>query len=45
MHEYVTQNNEELTSYSIGEGRDRRLVIDLKENAPVTTESTIETTV
>jgi len=43
MHEYVTQNNEELTSYSIGEGRDRRLVIDLKENAPITESSSTET--
>ena len=44
MHEYVTQNNQELTSYSIGEGRDRRLVIDLKENAPVDEKSQTETT-
>ena len=34
VHEYVTQNYPDLTSYSTGEGRDRRLVIDLKENAP-----------
>jgi spoIIIJ-associated protein len=30
MHEHVAQSYPELTSYSIGEGRDRRLVIDLK---------------
>ncbi len=34
IHEYVTQNYPDLASYSTGEGRDRRLVIDLKENAP-----------
>lgn len=34
VHEYVTQNYPDLASYSTGEGRDRRLVIDLKENAP-----------
>lgn len=34
IHEYVTNKYPELASYSTGEGRDRRLVIDLKENAP-----------
>lgn len=34
IHEYIVQNYPELTSYSIDEGKDRRLVIDLKENAP-----------
>ncbi len=34
IHEYVSQNYPDLASYSTGEGRDRRLVIDLKENAP-----------
>lgn len=34
IHEYVTGQYPELTSYSTGEGKDRRLVIDLKENEP-----------
>ena len=34
MHEYVAANFPELSSYSVGEGRDRRLVVDLKSNAP-----------
>ncbi len=38
VHEYVTTNYPDLASYSTGEGRDRRLVIDLKENAPASTE-------
>lgn len=38
IHEYVTQNYPDLGSYSTGEGRDRRLVIDLKENVPQDTE-------
>lgn len=37
IHEYVTKNYTDLASYSTGEGRDRRLVIDLKENAPTET--------
>jgi len=36
IHEYVTKNYPELTTYSIGEGRDRRLVVDMKTNTPVT---------
>ncbi len=32
IHEYITQKYPDLTTYSIGEGRDRRLVIDLKTN-------------
>lgn len=32
IHEYITKNYPDLTTYSLGEGRDRRLVIDLKEN-------------
>jgi spoIIIJ-associated protein len=32
VHEYVTKNYPELTTYSVGDGRDRRLVIDLKNN-------------
>lgn len=35
IHEYITKNYEDLTTYSIGEGRDRRLVVDLKTNTPV----------
>lgn len=31
IHEYVTKNFPDLTTYSIGEGRDRRLVIDMKK--------------
>ena len=34
IHEYVTTNYPDLTSYSVGEGRDRRLVVNLKENEP-----------
>lgn len=30
IHEYITNNYSDLTTYSIGEGRDRRLVVDLK---------------
>ncbi|MCL4363984.1 hypothetical protein M1328_01970 [Patescibacteria group bacterium] len=35
IHEFVTKNYPELTTYSIGEGRERRLVVDLKTNTPV----------
>lgn len=35
IHEYVTKNYPELTTYSIGEGRERRLVVDMKTNIPV----------
>lgn len=31
IHEYITQNYQELTTYSEGEGRDRRLIIDIKK--------------
>lgn len=34
IHEYVTTKHPELASYSTGEGKERRLVIDMKENAP-----------
>lgn len=34
VHEYITKNYPDLTTYSIGEGKERRLVIDLKINAP-----------
>ena len=37
MHEYVARNYPELTSYSVGEGRDRRLVVDTKANKPAET--------
>lgn len=36
VHEFVTKDYPDLTSYSTGEGRDRRLVIDLKSHAPIT---------
>ncbi|MBI5127416.1 KH domain-containing protein [Candidatus Roizmanbacteria bacterium] len=35
IHEFVTKNFPELTTYSIGEGRERRLVVDMKTNTPV----------
>jgi len=31
IHEFITQNYPDLTTYSVGEGRDRRLIIDLKK--------------
>ena len=34
IHQYVTTNYPDLASYSEGEGRDRKLIINLKENAP-----------
>ena len=34
VHEYITAQYPDLTTYSVGEGRDRHLVIDLKENKP-----------
>lgn len=34
VHEYITKNYPDLSSYSTGEGRDRRLVIDMKGNEP-----------
>lgn len=37
IHQLITTEFPELTSYSVGEGRDRQLVVDLKENAPQTT--------
>jgi spoIIIJ-associated protein len=30
MHEFITTQYPDLTSYSVGEGRDRRLVVDVK---------------
>ena len=32
IHEYITENYPDLTTSSIGEGKDRRLVINLKSN-------------
>jgi predicted RNA-binding protein Jag len=32
MHEYITDEYPELTTYSIGEGRERHLVIDHKKD-------------
>ena len=34
IHEYITSNFPDLTTYSIGDGRDRKLVIDQKGNEP-----------
>ncbi len=31
IHEYITANFPDLTSYSVGEGRDRKLVIEVKK--------------
>lgn len=37
IHEYITTNYTELTTYSLGEGKDRRLVVTLKgeEDEPI----------
>lgn len=35
IHEFITKNFLDLTTYSIGEGKERRLIIDLKTNTPV----------
>jgi spoIIIJ-associated protein len=34
IHEYITATYPDLTTYSVGEGRDRKLVIDMKGNEP-----------
>ncbi len=34
IHEYITENYPDLTTYSVGEGRDSRLVVNLKGNEP-----------
>ncbi len=39
IHEFITTSYPELTTYSEGEGRDRKLVIDLKGNEPQTDEA------
>lgn len=33
IHEYVTANYSELTTYSLGDGKDRRLVVTLKSDS------------
>lgn len=38
MHEYISENFEDLSSYSVGEGRDRRMVIDIKRDENDTNE-------
>ncbi len=38
IHQYITTNYPELTSYSVGEGKDRELVVDLKGHAPALSE-------
>lgn len=43
IHEYITTNYPDLTSYSVGEGRDRRLVVNLKENEPTGETASAET--
>lgn len=32
VHEYITTSYPDLSSYSVGEGKDRHLVIDIKDN-------------
>lgn len=39
IHEYITNKYPELSSYSTGEGRDRRLVVDMKGNEPKESEN------
>ena len=34
VHEYITKNHTDLTTYSVGEGKFRELMIDLQSNAP-----------
>lgn len=41
IHQYITTNYPDLASYSEGEGRDRKLIIDLKENAPASATETV----
>lgn len=36
VHEYITKNHSDLTTYSIGEGRFRELMIDLQSASPST---------
>lgn len=39
MHEYISKNFPELTSYSVGEGRDRRMVIDVQKEGQENSQS------
>lgn len=39
MHEYIAKSHPDLTSYSIGEGRDRRLVVDVQKEGEQNQES------
>lgn len=39
MHEYIAKSHPDLTSYSIGEGRDRRLVVDVPKEGEQQRES------
>lgn len=43
VHEYITNDYPDLTTYSVGEGRDRHLVIDTKNNEEAKTEDTVPT--
>lgn len=38
IHEYITNNYPDLTTYSVGEGKDRQLVVNVKNNEPKTSE-------
>lgn len=38
IHEYITNNYPDLTTYSVGEGKDRQLVVNLKSNEPAKSE-------
>ncbi|MBI3366036.1 hypothetical protein HY041_00205, partial [Candidatus Roizmanbacteria bacterium] len=43
IHEYITSNYPDLTTYSVGEGKDRQLVVNLKGNEPAKAEETSTT--
>lgn len=43
IHEYITNNYPDLTTYSVGEGKDRHLVVNLKSNEPAKSEETTTT--
>lgn len=38
IHEYITDNYPDLTTYSVGEGKERQLVVNLKSNEPTKSE-------
>jgi spoIIIJ-associated protein len=42
IHEYVTENYPELTTYSLGEGKDRRLVVTLKGDTDAGVEEMVD---